>query len=108
MTRFFIAAVLLILAAYGLLKAWPLLAGPTLSVASPQEGASFPGGIVPVSGMATRIALLTLDGAPMLHDENGSFSSIRTFPHGESILTFVAADQFGRQVTVTRTLFVPN
>ena len=107
MTRYLLVAVLLALASYGLVEAWPLLAGPSLSVTSPQDGAAFPGGIVTVSGKASRIALLTLDGAPLLHGEDGTFSSTLTFPQGGSILTFVATDQFGRRITTTRSIFIP-
>ncbi len=108
MTRALIVLVLTILAGYGFIEAWPLLAGPALSIASPQNGASFPDGIVTVSGSASRIAMLALDGAPVLHDENGNFTTTLTFPRGGSILTFVATDRFGRSVTATRSVFVPE
>ncbi|KKU80823.1 MAG: hypothetical protein UY07_C0032G0007, partial [Parcubacteria group bacterium GW2011_GWA1_47_8] len=35
MTRYLIALVLCVLVGYGLVEAWPLLAGPSLSVTSP-------------------------------------------------------------------------
>ena len=107
MTRYLILAVFLILLGYGFKEAWPLIMGPTLSVTSPYDGESFPGGIVTVSGKALRAAVLSLDGAPLLHDQDGSFSSTLTFPRGGSILTFVAIDRFGKTVTETRNIFVP-
>lgn len=107
MTRYLLAIALSLLAAYGLLEAWPLLAGPSLTVDSPRDGAPFPSGIVTIEGKAARIARLTLNGTPLLHDESGAFSSTLTFPHGGSILTFVATDRFGRRITTTRSIFVP-
>ncbi len=107
MTRYLIGAILLVLVGYGLIEAWPLIAGPTLSIMSPLQGASFPGGIVTVSGKTARIATLSLNGMLVLHDQKGDFSSTLTFPRGGSILTFVAADRFGRTVTATRSIFVP-
>lgn len=107
MTRYLLAIVLLALVGYGLIEAWPLLAGPSLSIESPEENASFPDGIVTITGKASRIALLSLDGASVLHDKDGAFSTTLTFPHGASILTFVATDRFGRHVSVTRSIFVP-
>ncbi len=107
MTRSLILAVFIILSGYGLMEALPLIEGPALSITSPVNDASFPSGIVTVSGKAQRAVVLTLDGAPLIHDQNGSFSSIRTFPRGGSILTFVATDRFGRTVTKTRAIFVP-
>jgi|SRR3989344_4426902 len=107
MTNYFIGAVLLILIGYGSVEAWPLIVGPTLSISSPENYASIPGGILSVSGKAARGAVLTLNGEPVLHEEDGSFSSTRTFPRGGSLLTFVATDRFGKSITVTRTLYVP-
>ena len=108
MTRYLLISVLVLLAGYGLVEAWPLLAGPSLSVTSPVENASIPGGIVTVSGRALRVAELSLDGAPLLHDEQGNFSTTLTFPRGTSILTLSATDRFGRRVTLTRDIFIPN
>ncbi len=107
MTRYVIAAVLIIAVLYGLVEAWPLLAGPALSVASPANNETFSDGIVPIQGVALRAAELSLDGMPLLHDQDGSFSSTLTFPRGGSILTFVATDRFGKAVTATRSIFVP-
>ncbi len=107
MTRLLILVVFVSVLGYGFVKAWALLAGPTLSLASPGNDASIPGGIVTVSGKATRTVALKLDGATILPDENGAFSSVLTFPHGASILTITATDRFGRTVSKRRTIFVP-
>lgn len=107
MLKYFITIVLIALASYGLVKAWPLLSGPTLSVISPTDNAPFPSGIVTVRGKSERVAAITLNGIPLLHDQNGEFSSTLSFPRGGSILTFVATDRFGRTVTETRSIFVP-
>jgi hypothetical protein len=107
MTRYLIGAVLLVLIGYGLIEAWPLIAGPSLSIASPIENASYPGGIVSVRGEAPRAATILLNGAALLHDQEGGFSSTLSFPRGGSILTFTATDRFGRTVTATRAIYVP-
>jgi hypothetical protein len=107
MTKYLLTAILVIFAGYGCLEAWPLVVGPSLSITSPLDNAAFPGGIVAIAGRAARVSLLTLNGAPLLHDQNGNFSSTLTFPRGGSILTFVATDRFGRTVTATRSIFVP-
>jgi len=92
---------------YGLIKALPLIQGPSISITLPEDNTTLPDGIVTVSGKAVRAAQLTLNGAPTLHEEDGSFSSTLTFPRGGSILTLVATDRFGRSVTETRNVFVP-
>jgi len=108
MTTYLIGAVLASLAIYGSIEVWPLLVGPSLSLASPADHASFPEGIVVVEGKAVRAAELTLNGDTLLHDQNGNFSSTLTFPHGGSILTFRVTDRFGRTVTDVRSIFVPS
>ena len=107
MTKYVILAVILVTIGYGLIKAWPLLEGPSLKVTFPQNNATLPDGTVSVRGNAARAAELTLDGAPVLHQENGDFSTTLTFPSGDSELTFVATDLFGRRVVARRTVFVP-
>lgn len=106
-TNYLIGAALVALAAYGSLEAWPLIAGPSIVIDSPADSAPFPSGIVAVRGTAARAARLSLNGAPLLRDRQGNFSTLLAFPKGGSILTFIAADRFGRTVTATRSIFVP-
>ncbi len=107
MNRIALITLLFLLAGYGLIEGWPLLRGPVLHVATPTPYLALEGGILTVSGTARHTARLTLNGSPLLHDETGRFSSTLAFPQGGAILTFVAADRFGREVTETRTIFVP-
>ncbi len=107
MTRYLTIAILCLLAVYGLVKAWPLIRGPALSIDSPIDNATISGGTVTVSGVVKHAAVFTLNGVVVLHDQSGSFSSTLTFPAGGSILTFVVTDRFGKAVTVTRSIFVP-
>ncbi len=106
MFRHILAIVLVGVLTYGLVKAWPLIAGPSLVIASPIDYAPYPSGIVSVSGVAKRTATLAINGAPVLQDQSGGFSSTLTFPSGGSILTFTATDRFGRTVVATRNIFV--
>ena len=99
--------ILCIVFLYGLVEAWPLLRGPALVIYSHGEHATIPDGIVTISGTAPRAVQLTLDGAPILHEEDGDFSSTITLPRGSSLLTLVATDRFGRSASETRTVFVP-
>lgn len=95
-------------AIYGLVEAWPLLAGPALSIETPVDLATVPDGIVTVRGNARRVATLMLNGAPLLHNADGEFVETLTFPPETSILTLIATDRFGRSISATRTVFVPD
>lgn len=106
-TNYLIGAALVALAAYGGLEAWPLIAGPSIVIDSPSDNAPFPSGVVAVRGAAARAARLSLNGAPLLRDRQGNFSTLLAFPEGGSVLTFSAADRFGREITATRSIFVP-
>lgn len=105
--KYLIATVLFALVLYGGVEAWPLIAGPSLMIASPLDNAIIAGGIVDIRGRAEHAAILTINGAPVLHDQSGNFSATLTFPLGGTILTFVATDRFGRSVTATRSISVP-
>ncbi len=107
MFRYVLAILLVGVLTYGLVKAWPLIVGPSLVIISPIDYASYPSGIVSVSGIARRSAELTVNGAPVLRAEDGAFTTVLTFPRGGSILTFTAIDRFGRTVTAVRNIFVP-
>ncbi|MDB5194877.1 MAG: hypothetical protein JWO84_61 [Parcubacteria group bacterium] len=98
---------LLLLAGYGVFKALPILSGPELTLSSPAEGQSFEGGFVLIKGMATHTENLALDGAPLLIDADGHFSTTLVLPHGGAILSLTATDRFGKSESVRRTIFVP-
>ena len=108
MTTRLLIALFVALAIYGGIEAWPLIAGPSISISTPADYATLPqDGIVTIRGNAARTDKLTLDGAPVDHEENGDFSITLTLPRGGSILTMTAADRFGRQVSTNRSVFVP-
>lgn len=105
--RIGIVVALLVLAAYGIKEALPLLSGPSIVITSPADDATIPDGMVAIAGTARYTQNLTLDGGALLIDENGSFSTTLLPPHGSAILTLTARDQFGRTKTEYRTIFVP-
>lgn len=102
------AVVLLLLALYGIWKATPLLRGPVLTIQSPADREVFPNGAVLVSGIASHTEKLTLNGAPLLIDGSGNFTTTLDIPIGGAILSLTATDRFGRTQTEDRYVFVPN
>jgi len=107
MTKRLIIATLILLTGYGLIEAHSMVAGPALELVSPTEGAVVTGGIVTISGTALRTAALTLNGAPLLHEGDGDFTTVLALPPGVSVVTITAADRFGKRIAMTRTVFVP-
>ena len=105
--RILTAIVLFIVVLYGLHEAWPLISGPQLSISSPQKGENFDTNFIKISGTAVHTKGVTLDGGPLLTDQNGHFETTLTLPHGGAILTLSATDRFGRTVEEQRTVYVP-
>lgn len=107
MVKYLTLAVLITIVVYGLRGAWPLIVGPSIDIVSPAPESTFPHGIVRIEGTAIRADQVTLNDAPILRKEDGSFSLTLSFPRGGSILTFAATDRFGRHIIETRSIFVP-
>jgi hypothetical protein len=107
MIRTLAAITLTLLAGYGVVKAAPLLLGPSIKIDSPAMHASVSDGFMTISGRAVHTQELTLNGAPFLIDESGRFETTLLLPKGGAILTLSATDRFGRHVSAERSVFVP-
>lgn len=107
-TRSIAAGILLLVVLYGLWKATPLFTGPVLSLSSPLSGQSFPDGVVRIEGIARHTEKLTLNGAPILIDNRGNFSTSLALPSGGAILSLTVTDRFGRTHTEQRSVYVPT
>lgn len=105
--RSIVAGLLLLLVLYGGFKAAPLLLGPRIDLVSPTENQVFPDGMVLVQGVARNTESLTLDGAPLLIDEKGAFSTTLVLPSGGAILEISVTDRFGRTHSLERSVYVP-
>jgi hypothetical protein len=104
--RVLTALILLIVLIYGFHEAIPLLAGPQLSISSPQNGESFDNNFIIISGTAVHTQGVSIDGGPLLTDQTGHFETTLTLPSGGAILTITGTDRFGRSVSEQRTVFV--
>jgi hypothetical protein len=87
--------------AYGLFRAYPLAAGPTIKVYSPANGDYVASTTFEVSGQVKRASIITLQGRPITIDTEGHFSEtlVAQFPY--TILVLVATDQYGESVSKT-------
>lgn len=107
MLRYAVGIVLLVLIGYGLVKAFPLLRGPHLSIDSPSSYTSSPDGFITISGVAHNTEAVFLNGGLLLIDPEGRFEKRLLLPSGGAILTLTATDRFGRSVTEERTVYIP-
>lgn len=105
--RILLVAVLVLVVGYGTSEAIPLIQGPDITLESPVAHARTADGFVTISGIAHRTDTLTLNGSPLLIDENDRFSRTLLLPPGGAILSLAASDRFGRAKSITRSVLIP-
>src|SRR6185295_6094248 len=88
---------LALIALYALFQARFLILGPRVGVEHPLDGAVLSEPLVMVTGTASNVSLIALDGRPILIDTTGHFSEKLLLPEGPSIISVTAKDRFGRE-----------
>ncbi len=97
-----VALGVLIIVGYTLYAGLPYLLGSALTVSETTIR-----GITTVSGATERVAFLSVDGAPVPLQEDGSFSVERAYPLGYTAVVVSVRDRFGRTLTKTLTFLNP-
>ncbi|PIP73992.1 MAG: hypothetical protein COW88_00245 [Candidatus Lloydbacteria bacterium CG22_combo_CG10-13_8_21_14_all_47_15] len=93
-----------IIGAYIFLQARNYLSGPGIAITVPENGAIYQDATIHVSGTATSIAEISLNGQRIYTDESGIFDERIVLAAGLNIITLDAKDKFNR--TVMKTLEV--
>lgn len=96
-----LVAMVTIAIAYGLFKAYPLVAGPRIVIYSPADGDYVASTTFEVSGKVTRANIITLQGRPITIDTEGHFSETLVAQAPYTILVLVAQDHYGETVSKT-------
>jgi hypothetical protein len=84
---------------YGLFRAYPLVAGPSIVLYSPAEGDYVASTTFEVSGRVERASVITLQGKPITIDVDGHFSETLVAQLPYTILVLVAKDAYGETVS---------
>jgi len=82
---------------YGLFEAQRLIAGPSITIFSPQSGTAVASPLVKIEGVARNISFLTINDRPVLTDESGHFTRKLSPPPGMTSVTVQGTDRFGRR-----------
>jgi len=93
-----IALFLIVLVGYALFEARFLLLGPTLTIATPKDGAVLSKSEIAIEGRAENIVRISLNDRPIFIDEAGNFNEKLLLPFGYTIMTIKAEDRFGREI----------
>ncbi len=94
----------LLLMAYGTYEAYDLIAGPSLTITSPKNGALVTDSLVTIEGQTRNVSWISFLGRPITINEHGMFTEKLLLPPGYSILTLEAKDRLGRRITQEVTL----
>ncbi len=86
---------------YAYYQSRSIIAGPTITLYSPQDGEIAPTALVHVRGKAERANELTLDGRVIFIDLAGNFNEELLLFSGYNIIELAAKDTDGREIKKT-------
>lgn len=101
MEIFFIATLVTVALLYGGFRAYPLIAGPSITLYGIQDGDYVASTTFEVSGQVKRASIITLQGKPITIDTEGRFSETLVAQHPYTILVVEAKDAYGESVVKT-------
>ena len=101
---YFFTTLTFIAIVYGIWRAYPLVAGPSININYPHDGDIVSSTTFQVSGKVSRVKNILLQGRPIPIDKKGNFTEILVaqFPYTPIVIT--ATDFYDK--TVTKTLNV--
>jgi hypothetical protein len=89
---------------YGLWRAYPLIAGPHITINTPLDGETVSSSTFLISGQVSRVKNIEIQGRAIPIDKEGIFSEILVAQEPYTILTIKATDLYDK--TVVKTLHV--
>ena len=98
------AALLLATLMYGTWRAYPLIAGPHVSITAPTDGATVASTTFTITGRVSRVKNIEIQGRPIPIDKDGNFSEILVAQEPYTILSIKATDFYDK--TIVKTLHV--
>jgi hypothetical protein len=97
----FLGGLLVIAVLYGAFRAYPLVAGPSITIYSPADGEYVASTTFEISGLIKRANTITLQGKPITIDTEGHFKETLVAQAPYTILVLVAQDSYGEIVSKT-------
>ena len=75
-----------------------LLAGASIEVSSPQNGVLLHEPVLTITGLAKKVAFISINGRQIFTDESGAFGESLLLSPGYTIITLSAEDAFKRKI----------
>ncbi len=102
---YFLIILLIVLVGYAIFAGRNYLRGLSLAVIEPPDNASIHDSYLTVIGTADRVSHLSVNGAPVAPQRDGSWSYALLLPLGYSIINIEATDRFGRSRQIERAVY---
>lgn len=96
LTGISIVIVVGIIIGYALFASHSFISGPEIIITSPAPGTTIATSTVKITGVALRIQDLSLNGRPILIDNEGNFNEVLLLYPGYNVALFSAVDKFDR------------
>ena len=98
---YLVGALILISLLYGAFRAYPLVAGPHITIYNPQDGDTVASTTFELSGQVSRVKEISVQGRLIPIGTDGHFTEILVADAPYTILTIRATDFYGAAVTKT-------
>jgi hypothetical protein len=98
---FFLFLLIIIPIGYGGFRAYPLLAGPRITVITPHDGQMVASTTFAITGSVKRANSIFLQGKPITINARGEFTETLVSYAPYTILVLVATDKYGKTATTT-------
>lgn len=96
----YLFAILIVISmVYGGWRAYPLLAGPHITIVSPQDGETVASSTFLFSGRVSRVKNIEIQGRPIPIDKDGNFSEVLVAQAPYTIITIYATDFYDKSIT---------
>lgn len=86
---------------YGGFRAYPLIAGPRITIYNPHDGDTVSSGTFELSGQVSRVKEITINGRPIPIGTDGHFTEILMAQAPYTIIVISATDFYGKIITKT-------
>lgn len=96
---------LLVAILYGCWRAYPLIAGPHITINYPKDGELVASSTFQISGRVSRVKNIELQGRPIVIDKEGNFSEILVTQAPYTIITLYATDFYDKSITKVMKVF---
>jgi hypothetical protein len=94
-------SLIVITALYGAWRAYPLVAGPHITITTPQDNATVSSSTFTISGRVTRVKNISIQGRPIPIDKKGNFNEILVAQAPYTIIVLNATDFYNKSITKT-------